>query len=195
MVNKPQNRRSTTMAGQNEQDKLDLILQKMDALTADVKSVKDQLSSVQSELNTVKQQVGAIEANVDHKIDNLKGVLTGYIDEEIAYSMGATKKEVKDSLGDDIESLQTELGNIQTELKDTKDELSNISSIVNAPFNPDRSVVVYGLVSPEGEALQVTVDWLIGTVLGVSAKTRNIDRTKARDDNRPGVVKIELESI
>ena len=69
-----------------------------------------------------------------------------------------------------------------------------IRSLVDNPFNPDHSVVVYGLRVNEGETLNIRVDWLLPQILDLSVHPKFYEKTDDRSDSKPGVVKIEFNT-
>ena len=56
-------------------------------------------------------------------------------------------------------------------------------------------MVIYGLENNEGEDEEDTVKWLFADVLKVDVNIDDIERTKPRDTNRIGVIKVELSSV
>ena len=68
-------------------------------------------------------------------------------------------------------------------------------SLVDIPFNRDRSVVIYGLEQQEGEMLEKCLEWFLKDVLQVTVGIRNLDRHQARDTRKIGVVMLELDTV
>ncbi len=70
--------------------------------------------------------------------------------------------------------------------------MEGITKKVDKPFDPDRSVVIYGLVDAEAESLDQTVSWLISMVLGLTITPKFYERTTSKSE-KPGVIKVELK--
>ncbi len=189
------------MAG--EGDKLDLILQRLDKLGADMQAVRSDLGGVTTDIAAVKANVeslrltvDAIKESVDNKIAALKDSLETKIDDDI----DQMKTMLKDGLRDDVRDAVNDLfGDIDitaicAKQQSMEKELQELRSLVDSPFNPDRSVVVYGLRINEGETLDAKVDWLLQMILELTINPKFFEKTDDHADDKPGVIKIELSS-
>ncbi len=86
---------------------------------------------------------------------------------------------------DDIVKKQREMSAMLEEFKALNDR----------PFQPDRSVVVYGYSAKEDESIDEQVDRLLYTVLGVACVPKFYERVTGKSTDKPGVLKIELKSV
>ena len=66
-------------------------------------------------------------------------------------------------------------------------------SLIDAPFNPERSVVVYGMKIGVEHTIDSRVDWLFKTILGLDIVPKYYEKTEDKRHMRPGVIKIELK--
>ena len=164
-----------------EGDKLDLILQRLDKLGTDMQVVRADLGGVTTDIAAVKSDVESlrltvdtIEESVDNKLEALEVSLETKIDDDI----DRVKSSFKDGLRDDVKDAVNNLfGDIDITVicgkqQSMEKEPQELRSLVDSPFNPDHSVVVYGLWINEGETLNAKVDWLLQTILGLAIKPK-----------------------
>ena len=88
--------------------------------------------------------------------------------------------------------------NFQTQINILSDRMTHIEGKVDPKFNPDKTLVIYGLVPMHGENKEILfsqVSRLI-SVLGphVNATLTDVLRVSSRDPTKPGLVKAELQS-
>ena len=67
--------------------------------------------------------------------------------------------------------------------------------MVNIPFHPDHSVIIYGLCLDEEKEDRDRVVKLFANTLEVNVNILRVDRTKPRGNNMHGVVKVELSCL
>ena len=102
------------------------------------------------------------------------------------------KNELKAELNKDIDTLRQDLLATKMDLAQTKSELTRIRTVVEPPFNPNQSVVIYGLKSNAEEEVQDTVRWLFSTILEVDVNIVHVERIEPKGNNQIGVVRVEL---
>ena len=91
--------------------------------------------------------------------------------------------------------LKKQVVDLQIRVGSAELELTRMKKLVDSPFPPDLSVVIYGLSTLEEETDIDAVNWLFSTVLNVEVGINGVTRTKARDTNKLGVVKVHLSSV
>ena len=69
-----------------------------------------------------------------------------------------------------------------------------MKNTVDVPYQPERSVIIFGLKSEENETLDTTVAWLI-EVLEVDVIVRTYKRATPRNDKGICVITVELETV
>ena len=185
------------------EEKLDSILERLGNLSSDVKGIRTELNTVQDTVTAVKadveslrESVDSIEADMETRIAALKDMLTRHVDEEIRNARASVKAESKAEMvhmlndklhGVDIKALSDNYKRIET-------ELAELRSALDAPFNPDRSVVVYGMKIGVEHTIDSKVDWLLQTILELDIVPKYYEKTEDKGDSRPGVIKIELKN-
>ncbi len=189
------------MAG--AEDKLDQILWHLEELSGEMKmvrteigGVRDNVTAVRADVEQLKLTVNAIEGNVDTKINNLKDSMYTKIDEDIEQAKLDMKENLYDEVKDILAGLigDVDISAVCTKQNALEKELNDIKALVDGPFLPDRSVVVYGLKIEESETLDNKVEWLLQTVLGLTSHPEFFEKTDDKTDNKPGVVKIEFNN-
>ena len=184
-----------TMAESSEA-KLDRILLQLDGLTTGLAGVKADIASVKTDVETLKLSVDSIEERVENKIDQLKdqlkGSLTSYIDSEIATAKTEVRTEIEEQIDDKI--LELDIDTIMDKQAAMQREIDELRALVDGPYNPDRSVVIYGLRIGVDETLDAKVDWLMRDILQLEFDPKIYEKTESRGDDRPGVIKMELRS-
>ena len=185
------------------EEKLDTILTRLEGLSTDVKGmraelneVKSNVESVKSDMESLRSSVASIESDMNTRIDELKDSLTRHVDDEINNARSSVKAECKAEMvfmlddklkGVDISALAENYKRMET-------ELAEMRSLIDAPFNPDRSVVVYGMKIGVEDTIDSRVEWLLQTILGLDIVPKYYEKTEDKGDRRPGVIKIELKN-
>ena len=72
-------------------------------------------------------------------------------------------------------------------------EVAKLKLLMDIPFPPDQSVVLYNLPEYEDESEYDMVSWLCKEVLGANVTIVAVLRSKPRDEKKLGVVKVQLE--
>ena len=134
-------------------------------------------------------------SNVDKKIEGLKTMLDKKIEETLEAKKTKLKEVLKVELNESIDTLRQELHATKLDLEHTKTELSCICTVVEPPYNPNQSVVIYGLKSIKEEQVQDTVCWLFSSVLEVEANIINVERIEPRGVNQIGLIHVELANV
>ena len=124
-----------------------------------------QVNDLNESIKALTRTVNLMESSVDGKIEDLKQTLDRKINEAFEAKRDVLKFELKEELQGEISALKDELYAAKMELSETKTELSRVKAISEAPFNPNQSVVIFGLRSNEEEDVQDTVGCLFSTIL------------------------------
>ncbi len=151
-----------------------------------------QINDMSENISLLTRTVNSVETNFDKKIEELKESLNRKIEDTLEAKKLEIKTELKDELSRDIDSLRQELSAAKTDLEDTKSELGRLRTQVEPPYDPSKSVVIYGLKSAPEEATSDTVRWLFSTVLQAEANIVNVERIAPRGTGQIGVVRVEL---
>ena len=154
-------------------------------------NMETNMQSVRGEIADLGKKLSTVETNVDKKIEELKDTLEG----KIAGVRDEIKTEVKSQVDTEVATLKKQVIDLQIRMQSAETELVRMKSLVDSPFPPDLSVVIYGLSTMEEETDTDAVNWLFSTVLGVTVGIDGVSRTKARDTNKLGVVKVRLSSV
>ena len=121
------------MADENTiKGKLDLVLQRLDQLTGEMKDLQTTVSNV--------------EASVDTKIDEMKEAWDRQFKDSIQNLKKDIVSEVKDDVKQDLDGLREEVKILTNQLNTTEQELHAVKNTVDIPFNPDKSIVIYNLL-------------------------------------------------
>ncbi len=186
----------------NLEEKIDKVMSlvnslngKFEDLNGDIKSIRDDITGVKSDIADMKESINSMEEKVDRKLEDLKQEVYKQLDVKIGESKTGIQEAI---LGEAQEYVNELLGDMKLpdlivqhyELKDTVEELKRK---LDKPFDPDRSVVVYGLADSKDESLDQTVSWLLSTVLSLSITPKFYERTTPKND-KPGVIKIEFKT-
>ena len=150
------------------------------------KNMEDNMTSMRGEIADLGKKLSTVETNIDKRIDELKDTL----ELKIAGVKDDVKNEVRDQVDTETADLKKMVVDLQIRVDSADKELLRLKSLVDTPFPPDLSVVIYGLSTIEEETDIDAVNWLFSTVLGVEVGIDNVVRTKARDTNKLGVVKV-----
>ncbi len=167
---------------------------KLDRLTELITQLTERvdkgLERMENEFSGVNKKIADIETRVDTKIEGLRASvekdmkgLRQHIDDEINDKVTTQVVEVKDEVQELKEKLQT-----------TENELRKIQAIVDVPFPPEQSVVIYNLPEYEDESEFDTANWLFKDVLDVTVNIVAALRSKPRDESKLGVVKVQVAS-
>ena len=92
-------------------------------------------------------------------------------------------------------ALRNEVDTLRMQLAEAKQETRRISERVGGPYNPDKSLVIYGLRQSEDETLEEVIVWLLKDVLEVDVKIVNYMRTMPKSEQGCGVIKVELDNV
>ncbi len=171
----------------------------VNGLKLDVKAIKDDIDNVRSNITDLNEKVDniedTIEETVDRKLETLNETWRGKMDTMVADAKSEIKECILGDVNDFVIKKLSEMGvpdmiRRQTEMENN---LKNIQRLVDRPFDPERSIVVYSLADKEGETIDQTVSWLIKDVLGLTVTPKFYERTTSRGE-KPGVLKIELHT-
>ena len=149
------------------------------------------MASVRSEPTDLNKKLSTVETNVDHRLAELIDTM----EQKIAGVKDDIQAQVKSQVDTELADLKTQVVALQTKLDETESEMLRLSKLIDTPFPPNISVVIYGLTTMENETDEDAVTWLFSTVLEVDVKVDSILRTKPRDTNKIGVVKVRLASL
>ncbi len=171
---------------------------KLDKLHELIESMSNKLSGeiqkVNEGLTNLTQKVDAIESSVDDKIEGLK--------EKFEAEIKALKKDVIKEAREESETvvkahadpIKADMEDLREKLKEYDSQLERLTSLLCIPFHPDRSIVIYGLKTDEGEDDETAVTKLF-TDLELDVELENVERTAPRGKNQLGVVKVELSCL
>ena len=158
-------------------------------------SISRQVSDIAKSIQALTVTVNNVESSVDAKLKDLKETLEKKIEDTFDAKKLEIKYELKDEIDKDINMLRGQLEATKMELADTKTELTRVRAIVETPYNPDKSIVIYGLRSNPEETEEDTVRWLFSSILETKANIVNVERIEPRNNTQIGVVRVELASI
>ena len=136
-----------------------------------------------------------IEETVVKKFEALKDTWDENVDTKIEEAKDAVKEHALGDVNDLVMRKLTEMGipDMITRQNEMEDTIKELKRLVDRPFDPERSVVVYGLADKEGDTIDTTVSWLLKDILELQITPKFYERTTAKGD-KPGVLKIELFS-
>ncbi len=168
----------------DEDSKLDNLTALVTKLSTDIdtnmKGIREEMSGLRTQLNTV-------ENSVDQKIEGLRKSL----EEDIKQWKEESKRDVKARVDTRMRDVDDDIAGLKSELETAKKEIQRLTELIDTPFNPDRSVVIYGLEPDEELNDAELIEWLIEEILELKFKTKDVSRTKARGDGKVGVIKVE----
>ena len=184
------------MAGKakSTDEKLDCLVSSVALLTQEMKEVRSEMGALRGELGAMKQSVDQIEETVDRKVESLRTVLTSHIDNEVASAKGVLHDELRAHIDMSIQTTDSDVHELTQRLNKAEKTIERLSSYLDEPFDPDRSVIIYGLQPEENKTLDETVMTLLIDTLKVSAEPILTERVTS-DSNKTGVVKVEFESV
>ncbi len=174
---------SPTMAD----DKLDRLTELVTELT---EKLDTGLKSMETKLTDMNKKIASVETNVDQKIDGLRDSVNA----DIRGLREEIKKEVKDRVDDEVGGVKGEIQQLREKLEETEKEMNRLKCIVDVPFPPEQSLVLYGVPEYENETEYDTVSWLFKEVLEVPVTIVAAMRIKSKDSERLGVIKVQLET-
>ncbi len=155
-------------------------------------SISQQVNGIAESIKALTTTVNNVETSFDRKLEDLKEKLEKKIEDTIEGKKLELKTELRTEIDADLDLLRSDLTATKMELSDTKNELARIRAIVETPYNPAQSVVIYGLRSIPEEDIQDTVRWLFSTILQTNATIVNAERIEPRGTGQIGVVRVEL---
>ena len=167
---------------------------KLDKLTALVNQLTDKLDSgiksMEEKLGDMQKKVNSVETNIDQKIDSLRASMNS----EIQSLRADIQKEVKERVDEEVGGVADEIKQLREKLEETDSEMKRLKALVDVPFPPDQSLVLYGLPEYENETEYDTLNWLFNDILEVNVTIVVAMRLKPRDNDKLGVVKVQLET-
>ena len=101
---------------------------------------------------------------------------------------------MKTKVDEGITGINDEVVSLRKRLAKAEGELERLVELVDILYHPDRSIVIYSLPNDERKSDTETVDDLIKDILRLDIEPKRIERTKARNPDKPGVLKVELYS-
>lgn len=147
------------------------------------KSVEDQQSFRQS----VEQRLSNLESNINVKIEaECKSIREDMAMELVKMSdkikaVEASVQKLQVQASHDIGELQTRVGRVE-------------ESGEREAYSPARTIVATGIPFAQNEDIKSKAKDLVDKGLKVRARIINVERTPLREGNRPGIVKIELDT-
>ena len=121
------------------------------------------------------------------------------LDRRIAEAFDEKKVEIKNELraelDTEIDLLKNELHVTKVDLAETKSELSRIHAAAVPPYDPNVSIVIYGLHSMPEVTVGDMVNWLLSSVLEVEAHIINEEWIEPHNANQVGVIRVELACV
>ena len=179
-----------------DEDKLDTILQPLEGLSTDMQKLHVEMEGVKSEVAAVRQTVDDIEASIDRKLDAFKETINNHVVSEVnkakAELKDSIKSDVSQAVQDKIESIN--VGDLLNKQQEMQKELDSLRALMDRPFHPDRSVVVYGFNAKENETIDDQVNRLLYQTLEVVCVPKFYERVENRNADKPGVLKIEFKN-
>ena len=152
------------MAGseQSIREKLDSISQRMDAILTEVRQTKVEMTKV--------------EGRMDHKLDTLRQAIEEKIEQSIADSGDTLRQEWKTHMANEMDPVKTDVSDLKRQITDANKELERLRKLVDKPYDPERTVVIYDLLQAEEESLEDCVSWLLVTILEVDSSKPSKER-------------------
>ncbi len=157
--------------------------------------MEDRLDKLLEKVEGVMNEVKGVRSEMDTRLSDMEKTIKSTVEDAIKQSRSDITKEIEDTVGTKTKPLEDEIKDLRDKLNNSEHELAKIRSLVDVPFNPDRSVVIYGLVQQENESLQDCVTWLLKDVLQCTVKIKNLDRRQPRDTGKIGVVLLECDTV
>lgn len=153
------------------------------AILNEIKTLNQSLNQKIDHLQT------AMENNVNTKVDGLRVSLEKIILENNA----AIKKDLEKAVFDMSKNLDTEVGILCARMGNIEQKIAERAV---KSFDPEVSLIVFGLHQTEGENLMAKVKDLLHSGLGCDASLYPVavERLQARGD-LPGLVKVQMGSV
>ncbi len=164
--------------------------EKLDIATT-LHTMTQTLTLLQGEMTGVNQAIEAFNTRLDNTLSELSTSVTNNVKDHFNPQL----EEIKDNVNALTERVDTILQDIDRRLQHVKAGLDTL--IKNQPvelFNPDLSVIMFGVPYKKGEDITKIVTDLFKDTLKVGVTIKNIERSGARD-GKPFAVKVELDSI
>ena len=172
----------------------DMAEDKLDKLTALVNQLTDKLGtglkSMESKLTDMNTKITSVEQSVNQKIEGLRASVNA----DIRGLREDIKSEVKDRVNDEVGCVKGEIQQLCEKLKERETEMRRLKRIIDVPFSPNQSFVLYGVPEYKNGTEFETISWLFKEVLEVPVTIVAAMRVKPKDPTKLGVIKVQLET-
>ena len=175
------------------------LTESVDGLKDDIRGIKQDIEGVKSNITELNSKVDTIEDTIEdtvqRKIESLKDTWRDQMQTMVANTVDETKENILGEMNDFVIKKLDDMGitDMITRQTEMENNIKDLQRMLDKPFDPERSVVVYGMADKEGETLDQTVSWLIKDVLGLTVTPKFYERTTPKGD-KVGVIKIELHN-
>ena len=101
-------------------------------------------------MDLLTKKVDTIEVNVDRKIESFKMKFKTDLQALKTDIPRENSEQLDTKLEQQLEPIKAKMDDMQTKMAEYQQQIQRLASLKEPPFNPDRTVVIYGL-SPDEE--------------------------------------------
>ncbi len=156
-----------------------------------LKTVSASLVSLQQQMTGVNQAIEQFNSRLDDKLGELTSTVADNVRATFNPQLDHLRETVND-LTERVNSMEHDLGGQLQKVEDTLDSLVRKSTIDD--FNPEVSVIMFGVPTKKDEDILATVTDLFVNILKVGVTIIRVERAGSRD-GKPGAIRVELDSL
>ncbi|KAL7384167.1 hypothetical protein ABVT39_025537 [Epinephelus coioides] len=165
----------------------------MSSVLQELKSLHTKMDEMKVALNTkIDGMKTSFEKQLNAKVDNLRDSLEKLVTE----NRDCLKAELAQRTKEIQENLDMEIGHMVARLEQVEARINRAGSKENTPYDPDVSIIIFGLRYEEGEDVTELVKELLTEGLQWDSPHGIVAAERLRErGGRPGVIKVELGSV
>ena len=156
-----------------------------------LKTVSDSLVSLQAQMTGVHQSIKQFNNRLDDKLGELTSTVADNVKATFEPQLDYLRETVN-CLSERVDTMEQDLGGRLQKVEESIDTLLRKSTTED--FNPDVSVIMFGIPTKEDEDIIATVTDLFVNMLKVGVTIVKVERAGSRD-GKPGAVRVELDSL
>ena len=156
----------------DDESKLDNLMALVKKLSSDIDT---NMKGIPDEMSGLRTKLDSVENSVDQKIEGLRKSL----EEDIKNWKAESKKDMEVHVDTRLRDVDDDISGLKSDLETVKKEIQRLTELIDTPFHPDRSVVIYGLEPDEELNDTELIEWLIEEILDLTFKAKLVSRTKA----------------
>ncbi len=156
-----------------------------------LKSMTDSLVALQEQMTGVNQLIEHFNTRLDDKL----GELTSTVAENVKQTFNPQIQQLRETvngLSERVDSLEQDIDGRLRKVEDSLDTILHKSTTED--FNPEVSVIIFGLPTQKDKDIVATVTDLFTNYLKVGVTIVKVERAGSRD-GKPGAVRVELDSL